>query len=162
HLTGHADHRPDGPRFLTESASGAPEWVSAADIAREVPRRPRLTFLSGCRTGQSLAAGAVPSLAEELLALGFPALLRWGRPGRGRDGPGPCPPPRGARPVRPPGRGLLAGGGRPARPRGPGARPGEALVPAAAVRGRRHAARPGRPAPDPAPQEGAPPDQPEA
>src|SRR5262249_56215429 len=57
HLTGHADHRPDGPRFLTESASGAPEWVSAADIAREVPRRPRLTFLSGCRTGQSLAAG---------------------------------------------------------------------------------------------------------
>jgi tetratricopeptide (TPR) repeat protein len=80
HLTGHADHRPEGPRFLTESASGAPEWVSAADVAREVSRKPRLTFLSGCRTGQSLSAGAVPSLAEDLLGLGFPAVLGWGRP----------------------------------------------------------------------------------
>jgi hypothetical protein len=85
HLTGHADHQPDGPRFLTESASGAPEWVSARDLDREVPRKPRLTFLSGCRTSQSLAAGAVPSLAEELLALGFPAVIGWGRPVQDAD-----------------------------------------------------------------------------
>jgi tetratricopeptide (TPR) repeat protein len=80
HLTGHADHLADGPRFLTESATGTPEWVAAADLARAVPHRPSLTFLSGCRTGQSLAAGAVPSLAEELLNHGFPAVLGWGRP----------------------------------------------------------------------------------
>ena len=49
-------------------------------LAGLVPRRPSLIFLSGCRTGQSLAAGAVPSLAEELLGLNFPAVLGWGRP----------------------------------------------------------------------------------
>jgi tetratricopeptide (TPR) repeat protein len=80
HLTGHATHRPEGPRFLTESETGYPEWVSAADIARAIPRRPPLTFLSGSRTGQSLAAGAVASLAENLLGRGFPAVLGWGQP----------------------------------------------------------------------------------
>lgn len=80
HLTGHADHRPDGPRFLTESAAGAPVWVSAGEIAGAVPRRPSLVFLSGCRTAQSPLGGAVPSLADDLLGRGFPAVLGWGRP----------------------------------------------------------------------------------
>ena len=80
HLTGHADHKPDGPRFLTESPTGEAVWVSAAEIADAVPRRPALTFLSGCKTAQSPRGGAVPSLAEALLAEGFPAVLGWGRP----------------------------------------------------------------------------------
>ena len=80
HLTGHADHTPDGPRFLTESPTGEAAWVSAAEIADAVPRRPALTFLSGCKTAQSPRGGAVPSLAEALLAEGFPAVLGWGRP----------------------------------------------------------------------------------
>ena len=82
HLTGHADHRPEGPRFLTESATGEPRWVSGEQIARALPpgRRPGLVFLSGCRTGQSSAEGSVPSLAEELLAHGFAAVIGWGRP----------------------------------------------------------------------------------
>jgi tetratricopeptide (TPR) repeat protein len=80
HLTGHADHHPDGPRFLTESATGDPEWVSAEQIAEAVPHRPALTFLSGCRTAQSPTGGAVPSLAEALLDRGFQAVLGWGRP----------------------------------------------------------------------------------
>src|SRR4051812_5538162 len=82
HLTGHADHRPDGPRFLTESVTGEPRWVSAPEIAQALPagRRSSLVFLSGCRTGQATGEGSVPSLAEELLAQGFPAVIGWGRP----------------------------------------------------------------------------------
>jgi hypothetical protein len=80
HLTGHADHLPEGPRFVTELPTGGPIWASARDIARALPHRPRLIFLSGCRTGQSLSGGDLPSLAEELLGFGFPAVLGWGRP----------------------------------------------------------------------------------
>jgi tetratricopeptide (TPR) repeat protein len=80
HLTGHADHRQDGPRFLTESATGEARWVSAQEIAQALPRRPPLVFLSGCRTGQSPGQGAVPSLAEGLLDQGFVAVIGWGRP----------------------------------------------------------------------------------
>ncbi len=79
HLTGHADHRDEGPRFLMESAIGDIDWVSASQLARAVSRRPALTFLSGCRTAQA-PKGGMPSLAEELLVCGFPAVLGWGRP----------------------------------------------------------------------------------
>lgn len=80
HLTGHADHTDAGPRFLTETATGDPYAASARDLLESLPHRPRLLFLSGCRTAESLPAGAVRSLAEEVLALGLPAVLGWGRP----------------------------------------------------------------------------------
>ncbi len=80
HLTGHADHRDEGARFLTELPTGEPHWVSADEIVRKLPHRPPLVFLSGCRTGQSPGAGAVPSLADELLDSAFPAVVGWGRP----------------------------------------------------------------------------------
>jgi tetratricopeptide (TPR) repeat protein len=80
HLTGHADHTNDGPRFLTEDDAGQPKWASTAEIAKAVPRRPRLTFLSGCRSAQMPKGGAVRSLAEQLLDERFPAVLGWGRP----------------------------------------------------------------------------------
>ncbi|WP_397568802.1 tetratricopeptide repeat protein [Schlesneria sp. T3-172] len=80
HLTGHADHHGDGPKFLTEDDTGKPKWVSAEQIARAIPHIPRLAFLSGCRTAQSPNGGAMRSLAEELLDRKFPAVLGWGRP----------------------------------------------------------------------------------
>ncbi|MEH1890396.1 MAG: CHAT domain-containing protein [Nostoc sp.] len=36
-------------------------------------------FLSGCRTGQAADKGAVPSMAEALIAQGARAVLSWGR-----------------------------------------------------------------------------------
>jgi tetratricopeptide (TPR) repeat protein/GTPase SAR1 family protein len=80
HLTGHAGFLDEGPRFLTESDTGAPVWVTAAAIHERIARKPSLIFLSGCRTAQSLKGGAVSSLAEELLDRGFPAVLGWGQP----------------------------------------------------------------------------------
>ncbi len=85
HLTGHAENTADGPRFLTETATGERRDASAREIAEAVPHRPRLLFLSGCRTGQAAEAGSVQSLAEDLLTRGFPAVLGWGRPVSDRE-----------------------------------------------------------------------------
>ncbi|ARV60108.1 NB-ARC domain-containing protein [Nostocales cyanobacterium HT-58-2] len=88
HLTGHAtikntDKNIDSntkPYFITESETGEPNYASASDIAQELRfRLPKLIFLSGCRTGQAGKAGAVPSLAEELLNEGATAVLGWGQ-----------------------------------------------------------------------------------
>lgn len=80
HLTGHATHTADGPRFLCEDEVGGPHRASAAEIHRALTHTPRLLFLSGCRTGQSMEGGSVASLAAELVAAGIPAVLGWGQP----------------------------------------------------------------------------------
>ncbi|MGR3279224.1 tetratricopeptide repeat protein [Acaryochloris marina NIES-2412] len=84
HLTGHADHKPESPYtpfFITESLTGERQDTSAEDLLRVFQqRRPRLMFLSGCRTGQASQEGTVPSLAETLVDKGMPAVMGWGRP----------------------------------------------------------------------------------
>ncbi|WP_414581184.1 tetratricopeptide repeat protein [Scytonema sp. PCC 10023] len=85
HLTGHAtikntNNEDTKPYFITESETGEPNYASASDIAEELRfRLPKLIFLSGCRTGQAGNAGAVPSLAQELLNEGATAVLGWGQ-----------------------------------------------------------------------------------
>ena len=83
HLTGHADHTEGSePIFVCEDREGFRKDATAEDIARTLPHRPPLVFLSGCRTGQSPGHGAVRSLAEQLIEKGFRAVLGWGRPVR--------------------------------------------------------------------------------
>ena len=79
HLTGHATHTKDGPQFVMESDIGTTELATGAEIARALHHKPKLVFLSGCRTGQAMNAGDVPSMAETLLNHGFTAVLGWGR-----------------------------------------------------------------------------------
>lgn len=86
HLTGHATIRNGEPRFITETATGAAYYASAAEIARTLGRPlPPLVFLSGCRTGQAGNQGAVPSMAEQLLQAGAIAVLGWGQTVLDRD-----------------------------------------------------------------------------
>ncbi|MEH2438670.1 MAG: tetratricopeptide repeat protein [Nostoc sp.] len=55
--------------------------TTAAELAEVFRFRfPKLVFLSGCRTGQAPDKGAVPSMAEALIAQGARAVLSWGRP----------------------------------------------------------------------------------
>jgi len=87
HLTGHAAHTETAPIFLTETEIGTRHDATAADIAAVFGYRfPRLLFLSGCRTGQRMGRGDVPSLAEALIAEGADAVLGWGRPVLDTDG----------------------------------------------------------------------------
>jgi tetratricopeptide (TPR) repeat protein len=84
HLTGHADHQrtpPYVPFFITESLTGDRKDITAEDLLQVFQvRRPRLIFLSGCRTGEAVQNGSVPSFAETLVQRGMPAVLGWGRP----------------------------------------------------------------------------------
>ncbi|MEH2308706.1 tetratricopeptide repeat protein [Nostoc sp.] len=84
HLTGHAsikDEAPYTPYFLTETEIGERHETTAAELAEVFRFRfPKLVFLSGCRTGQAPDKGAVPSMAEALIAQGARAVLSWGRP----------------------------------------------------------------------------------
>ena len=84
HLTGHAsikDEAPYTPYFITETDIGERHETTAAELAEVFPFRfPQLVFLSGCRTGQAPDKGAVPSMAEALIAQGARAVLSWGRP----------------------------------------------------------------------------------
>ena len=84
HLTGHAavqSQAPYTPYFITESLTGAAQETTAADLLKVFQtRRPRLIFLSGCRTGQAGNQGSVSSFAEALVRQGMPAVLGWGRP----------------------------------------------------------------------------------
>ncbi|WP_204150315.1 tetratricopeptide repeat protein [Leptolyngbya sp. CCY15150] len=87
HVTGHAGHRDASPVFLTETDVGDRLDATAEDIADVFGYRfPRLLFLSGCRTGQRMGRGDVPSLAEGLIAAGADAVLGWGRPVLDTDG----------------------------------------------------------------------------
>ncbi|MDZ7957068.1 MAG: GUN4 domain-containing protein [Aulosira sp. DedQUE10] len=80
HLTGHATFRDREPRFITETELGEAEYSSAEDIATELQfQLPKLIFLSGCNTGYSSNAGAVPSMAEALLKQGATAVIGWGQ-----------------------------------------------------------------------------------
>ncbi|QMS89369.1 tetratricopeptide repeat protein [Nostoc edaphicum CCNP1411] len=84
HLTGHAsikDEAPYTPYFITETEIGQRHETTAAELAEVFRFRfPKLVFLSGCRTGQAPDKGAVPSMAEALIAQGAIAVLSWGRP----------------------------------------------------------------------------------
>ncbi|MEH1778014.1 MAG: tetratricopeptide repeat protein [Nostoc sp.] len=84
HLTGHAsikDEAPYTPYFITETEIGERYETTAAELAEVFRFRfPKLVFLSGCRTGQAPDKGAVPSMAEALIAQGARAVLSWGRP----------------------------------------------------------------------------------
>ncbi len=81
HFTGHAHQTPDGPRFVLEDEFGWPYEANAREIADAFQGRyPRLLFLSGCETARPSRAGDKPSLAEELIKAGFPAVLGWALP----------------------------------------------------------------------------------
>jgi tetratricopeptide (TPR) repeat protein len=78
HITGHAHQTPEGPRFILEDEKGFRHDADAREIADAFRGRyPRLLFLSGCETAK---AGALPSLAEELVRAGCPAVLGWALP----------------------------------------------------------------------------------
>ncbi|MEH2023179.1 tetratricopeptide repeat protein [Nostoc sp.] len=69
------------PYFVTETEIGERYETTAAELAEVFRFRfPKLVFLSGCRTGQAPDKGAVPSMAEALIAQGARAVLSWGRP----------------------------------------------------------------------------------
>ncbi|WP_445636383.1 hypothetical protein NSTC745_01275 [Nostoc sp. DSM 114161] len=69
------------PYFITETEIGERHETTAAELAEVFRFRfPKLVFLSGCRTGQAPDKGAVPSMAEALIAQGAIAVLSWGRP----------------------------------------------------------------------------------
>jgi tetratricopeptide (TPR) repeat protein/CHAT domain-containing protein len=81
HLTGHADVREGKPGFVLETETGEACFVSADDLARTFSNTwPRLVFLSGCKTGQAVDRGAIPSLSEALVRAGAPAVLGWALP----------------------------------------------------------------------------------
>jgi tetratricopeptide (TPR) repeat protein len=81
HLTGHASILDHLPYFITESPTGDRVDATVEDFDRVFQLRyPRLMFLSGCRTGQSINGGAVPSLAASLVEKGATAVLGWARP----------------------------------------------------------------------------------
>ncbi|MFM7220158.1 MAG: CHAT domain-containing protein, partial [Nodosilinea sp.] len=84
HLTGHASiqsQAPYTPYFITESLTGEAQDTSPTELLNVFKtRRPRLIFLSGCRTGQAGHQGTVPSFAEALVHQGIPTVLGWGRP----------------------------------------------------------------------------------
>ncbi|MEH2424681.1 MAG: tetratricopeptide repeat protein [Nostoc sp.] len=69
------------PYFITETEIGERHETTAAELAEVFRFRfPKLVFLSGCRTGQAPDKGAVPSMAEALIAQGARTVLSWGRP----------------------------------------------------------------------------------
>ncbi|MHC5859993.1 tetratricopeptide repeat protein [Nostoc sp.] len=84
HLTGHASIKAEAPYmpyFITETEIGERHETTAAELAEVFRFRfPKLVFLSGCRTGQAPDKGAVPSMAEALIAQGARAVLSWGQP----------------------------------------------------------------------------------
>jgi tetratricopeptide (TPR) repeat protein len=81
HLTGHATLTQGQPAFVMETETGTAHYASPTEIARELQFQiPRLLFLSGCRTGQAGQAGAVPSMAQQMIEAGALAVLGWGQP----------------------------------------------------------------------------------
>ncbi len=81
HLTGHATLKEGQPAFVMETETGTAHHANPTEIARELQFQiPRLLFLSGCRTGQAGQAGAVPSMAQQMIEAGALAVLGWGQP----------------------------------------------------------------------------------
>jgi len=81
HLSGHANIEDGTPYFCMEDEEGLLEKVTPSqlqDILDESLKRPRLVFLSGCRTGET--PGAAVSFAHYLVAEHSPTVVGWGLP----------------------------------------------------------------------------------
>jgi hypothetical protein len=78
HLTGHATSDGAEPTFGMESLTGELVNVTAREIANSFGGLPTLVFLSGCQTGKLGKAGAVASMAAQLVQAGAQAVLGWG------------------------------------------------------------------------------------
>ncbi|KYK34080.1 MAG: hypothetical protein AYK18_14615 [Theionarchaea archaeon DG-70] len=81
HLSGHANIEDGTPYFCMEDEEGSLEKVTPSqlqEILDESLKRPRLVFLSWCRTGQHPAAAV--SFAHYLVAEHSPTVVGWGLP----------------------------------------------------------------------------------
>ncbi|QLE43079.1 tetratricopeptide repeat protein [Nostoc sp. C052] len=75
------------PCFITEDEVGNIQLTTANDLAKAFRGRwPRVTFLSGCHTGQVPNQGTVPSMAQALVKAGAGIVLGWARPVYDRTG----------------------------------------------------------------------------
>lgn len=69
------------PCFITEDEVGNLQLTTVNDLAKAFRGRwPRVTFLSGCDTGQVPNKGTVPSMAQALVKAGASIVLGWARP----------------------------------------------------------------------------------
>lgn len=69
------------PCFITEDEVGNLQLTTVNDLAKAFRGRwPRVTFLSGCHTGQVPNKGTVPSMAQALVKAGAGMVLGWARP----------------------------------------------------------------------------------
>ncbi|WP_230967538.1 CHAT domain-containing protein [Nostoc commune] len=69
------------PCFITEDEVGNMQLTTVNDLARAFRGHwPRVTFLSGCHTGQVANKGTVPSMAQALVKAGAGIVLGWARP----------------------------------------------------------------------------------
>ena len=81
HITGHATRSGDNPAFITETLAGDAHLTGTREIKDALlGTRPRVVFLSGCRTAESGDLGAAPSMAEELARTSALTVIGWGRP----------------------------------------------------------------------------------
>jgi tetratricopeptide (TPR) repeat protein len=75
------------PCFITEDEVGNMQLTTVNDLAKAFRGRwPRVTFLSGCHTGQVPNKGTVPSMAQALVKAGAGIVLGWARPVYDRTG----------------------------------------------------------------------------
>ncbi|MEH2123400.1 tetratricopeptide repeat protein [Nostoc sp.] len=75
------------PCFITEDEVGNIQLTTVNDLAKAFRGRwPRVTFLSGCHTGQVPNKGTVPSMAQALVKAGAGIVLGWARPVYDRTG----------------------------------------------------------------------------
>ncbi len=75
------------PCFITEDEVGNMQLTTVKNLAEAFRGRwPRVTFLSGCHTGQVPNKGTVPSMAQALVKAGAGIVLGWARPVYDRTG----------------------------------------------------------------------------
>ncbi|MBC1222029.1 tetratricopeptide repeat protein [Nostoc sp. UCD121] len=75
------------PCFITEDEVGNMQLTTVNDLAKAFRGRwPRVTFLSGCHTGQVANQGTVPSMVQALVKAGAGIVLGWARPVFDRTG----------------------------------------------------------------------------
>ncbi|MEH1905792.1 MAG: CHAT domain-containing protein [Nostoc sp.] len=75
------------PCFITEDEVGNMQLTTVNELAGAFRGRwPRVTFLSGCHTGQVANKGTVPSMAQALVKAGASIVLGWARPVFDRTG----------------------------------------------------------------------------
>ncbi|MEH1826011.1 MAG: CHAT domain-containing protein [Nostoc sp.] len=79
--------RDNTPCFITEDEVGNIQLTTVKNLAEAFRGRwPRVTFLSGCHTGQVSNKGTVPSMAQALVKAGAGIVLGWARPVFDRTG----------------------------------------------------------------------------